>query len=74
MYLTYNLAVVLRIGSAKSYNYKYKTSITLIKKYLTTIRLMAYVESAITYNLGTTKSLILVDPRLYIIVLKWTHE
>ena len=35
---------------------------------------MAYVESAIMYNLGTTKSLILVDPRLYIIVLKWTHE
>ena len=74
MYLIYNLAVVLRIGYAKSYNYKYKTSITLIKKYLTTIRLMAYVESAIMYNLGTTKSLILVDPRLYIIVLKWTHE
>ena len=48
--LKYNLEVVLLTGSAKSYNYKHKMS----KKYLPTIRLMAYMETAITYNLGST--------------------
>ena len=39
----YNPEVVSLIASAKSYNYS-----------LPTIRLMAYVESAITYNPGST--------------------
>ena len=34
---------------------KYKTSKKLTKKSLPTIRLMAYVESSITYTPGSTK-------------------
>ena len=45
----YNLEVVLLIGSAKSYNCKYKTS-----KNFTHNLLMAYVESTIMYKPGST--------------------
>ena len=41
----YNPDVVLLISSAKSYNYKYKTSKNLTKKSLPTIHLMAYVAT-----------------------------
>ena len=63
MYFTYNLEVVLLIGSTKSFNYKYKMS----KKYLHTIWLMAYVESTIIYNLALTNILV----QKYIVVSKW---
>ena len=49
-----NPEVVLLIGSAKSYNYKYKVSKKFTNKSLPTNSLMAGVESAITYNLGST--------------------
>ena len=42
------------IGSAKSYNYKYKMSETIDKKSLPRMCLMAYVESTITYDPGLT--------------------
>ena len=50
--LTYNPEVVLLIKSAKSYNYKYKTSKKLTI-FLPTIHQMAYMKSAITYNPGS---------------------
>ena len=46
----YNPEVVLQIRSVKSFNCKYKMS----KKYLPTIRLMAFLESTILYNPGST--------------------
>ena len=62
MYFTYNLPymqseVVLLLGHAKWYNYKHKTSKN-DKKSLPTICLMAYKESAITYNQGLTNEFI----------------
>ena len=50
----YNPEVVLQISSAKSYNFKYKMS----KKYLLTFCLMAYVDSRITCNPGSTIQII----------------
>ena len=51
----YNLDVVLLIGSAKSYNYKYRT-LKIDQKIFTHNPLMAYVESTtIMYNPGSTK-------------------
>ena len=50
MYFMYNLEVILLIGFAKSYNYKYKMSKKLTKKPVPTICLLAFVESTIMYN------------------------
>ena len=53
MYFTYNVDVVLLIGSAKSYNYKYEMYKNWPKMY-PTICLMAFMESIISYNPGLT--------------------
>ena len=54
----YNPEVVLLIGSAKSNNYKYKTSKKMPKFFLHTFHLMASVESTIMFNSGSTLKII----------------
>ena len=60
MYLLYIQSALCTIwklfykGSGKSFNYRYKTYKKLTKNSLPTICLMAYTESAIPYNLGST--------------------